>query len=1290
VPDKLPPHIRAQIEEFKRKADHNSALSKEYNNYYDRFYTKDQPTYEQWLKMKGYQKMAKGGSAELKKYILNNEGTYGARRMERAFDEIPNLEDMYNEHALKRAFTGDGQNTNLLARINPADFEKYAVGLNSRTHREPTPSLEDKKKKREVRKYDMSTDDYLKYLASIGKLSDVPYLHMYQDETGIPLIPHITGHEGRHRNRALAKKGQSKNLIQIHMKGALREDFPRRDREEYINALQKQLASSHNLVYPEHRGEDDEPRRPAIKLPDLYADGGGVAYQMANQDRQFPEVRASYPHHAQMLQRTLEGTKNTNFSRPETTMGVKKFNIIRPEDMEASNAMAYVKARDPSQVYMNSKYIGHDTAPTTIAHEAQHVQDFTRQAEPIENYKKWINQYRQSQIEKNFQKHIQDYPEYQNISGYGHQKDVPWHERIADMAAYESTLPRGQSLVDSDFGKKVFTTPEQRRYYQESVRPMEAKAFPIEDTLYDKAKENVKDIKNKANQYADSAIGYLLKADGGNVQGNQMDTPSLAQMRMKLNQRSNPDFIDNIGLNEMLDMSPKMYMNPDPKHNGFPSIGGVSDRNGLPVGGTDQNPNQPGNQLAPMEPAPPPGQEQNPQGGAQALGAQAPQDGAPQGLSPQGATPPMGNMLSMTPQGQTMNAIAPNPKGQGMARGGKVNPKQMAAIRAKMMMHKKKKGFNFFAEGGEAEDQKHTPTSNPKRVLFSAKGHGDVQGIVVPRHMWEGSQGKGRKVEGMKEINKARAEVYGSENRAPLTIGQVGKVHKAHLNEHFAKPMEQQLADEKEALARLRKAKHIGHGSNTLDESEKLDTVRHERDPEGRAYVGYASKGVAGHSLYTSGHGENEEHHAINTCPGQTVGCGGGHDKHGIIDTSKGTCFAPNAESQYVNAAIRRASHEQAKHDPKMTKDWILAHTHSLRNAANTADKKNLVTLFRPNVVDETDVSSRHVIKGLNKQRKADDKPLIVANSYGKTNELHDPENGYHVTHSNVGPKTKHGASIAENISRDRQRIRSTIGATDASGRDFVNEEGDKTPPKNSYLVTDVKRNSPLSKEMQRHIKHAKYWSSGRHPHELAPEEHEEGEEGHYNGKGESVPEHKSHYGHMHFEGKRYDYQRQHILHPRLVQVGKNEDGTPHMIPTDSRFKDEEFLPKNRFMTKNGKLAGAILMTTPTESTSNHLHHSSFTHHVNPTHIERAKKNNGEYEIDHPMHQVMAEDKEYVAPQPINLVRKAGGGSITKEYDDDFCAFPERNFMAQHHLTKRLGVKEEHDLHPSLLHRAED
>lgn len=756
--------------------------------------------------------------------------------------------------------------------------------------------------------------------------------------------------------------------------------------------------------------------------------------------------------------------------------------------------------------------------------------------------------------------------------------------------------------------------------------------------------------------------GIIHKAEGGS-----MDTPTLAQMRVQLNQRKNPDYMDTIGIEQAVDMDPKKYISPNPRTNDFMPVGGVADSNGLPVGGIDQDNVQQGQQMMPQ-------QNQDQQPNPSPMGTPAPEQQAP----------PMGNMLSMTPQGQAMQAMGPAP-GQppGMASGGNV-----ALMRAKMMMQSSPKKY---AKGGEVDSPSYKPTENPKRILFHGKGHGQTKGIVVPRHMWEGSEGK-RKVEGMKEINKARAEVYGDEKRDPLNVGQVGRVHKKVLDEHFAKPIHEQLEAETEAIGRLRKAKHIGHGSNTLDESEKLDTVRHERDEKGRAYVGYASKGVAGHSLYTSGHGKDSEHHILNTCPGQTTGCGGGHDKNGVVDSSKGTCFAPNAESQYVNAAIRRAAHEQAKHDPKMTRDWILAHTGSLRHVSNNADKKNLVTLFRPNVVDETDVSSRHVIKGLNKQRKAEGKPNIVANSYGKTNELHDPENGYHVTHSNVGPKTKHGAMIADNVDRDKQRVRSTIHAADASGKDFVNDDGNKTPPKGSYMVTNVKRNSPMSKEMEKHITHAKYWSAGRHEGELSKEEKEEGEEGHFGGNGKPTSPEKAHYGHTTHKGLRYDYQKQHILHPRLVQVGKNDDGSPHMIPTDSRFKDEEFLPKNRYKTKNGKNAGAILMTTPTESTSNHLHHSSFTHDVNKAHIEHAKKTNGEYEIDSPVEQAKAQGKEYVPPQPINIVKKASGGSISgmnKQYDDDFNAFPEQNFMAQHHHANRVGVEDISEVHPSLLKRQE-
>jgi hypothetical protein len=360
-----------------------------------------------------------------------------------------------------------------------------------------------------------------------------------------------------------------------------------------------------------------------------------------------------------------------------------------------------------------------------------------------------------------------------------------------------------------------------------------------------------------------------------------------------------------------------------------------------------------------------------------------------------------------------------------------------------------------------------------------------------------------------------------------------------------------------------------------------------------------------------------------------------------------------------------------------------------MREAAKKADKSNQRLLFRPNVVDETDTSSRHAIRHLNEQRRAEDKPDIIANSYGKTNELHDPENGYHVTHSNVGPKVKKGQEISENISRDKARVSNTVMAADNSG-DFKNEQGKKTPPKGSYMVTDVKRGSPMAKKMEEHITHAKYWGRGVDYLRLSEKERNEGPEGHFGPDGKPTTPEKAHYGHVTLKDNkgtplRFDYQKQHVLHPRLVNVPirkKNKktgemETVDHMIPTDSRFKDTEFLPKDRFKTKNGKDAGHILMTTPTESTSNIGHETSFTHNVSPKHIEHAQKNNGEYEIDKPEDQLKAANKEYSAPQAIKFY--AEGGQVGRHPamgHDDFHAFPEQNGMAQRHLTMRHGDDE--------------
>jgi hypothetical protein len=740
--------------------------------------------------------------------------------------------------------------------------------------------------------------------------------------------------------------------------------------------------------------------------------------------------------------------------------------------------------------------------------------------------------------------------------------------------------------------------------------------------------------------------GIVHKAEGGAVLPIEQIKAQMMNRFKGLNQ------LQSIGANEAPSMGIKAYVSPvgRPDNNQMP-VGGVDTSQGeLPVGGIDMSQQQAGHQLMPnnmLAPSPagqPQGMDQTP------MGDIPPPMG---GMPPVGdMPPPMGgsNILQMTPQGQAMAAMKP----QGLAEGG--SAKSIDEMKAELAANK--------------------DPSTEKRVTVAAPGAGGVKGIVVPKHLIEGNPKAG--AEGLKNMMNARAKVYGEEHRDPLNLGQMAKIHKQTLEDHFAKPLNEQKKAEQEALNKIRAAKFIKHNRDTLDESEKLDTVEHEHDAEGRSHVGYASKGIAGHALYPKGHGKNMDYKVINTCPGQTEGCGGGMSAAGIVDTKEGTCFAPNAESQYAAAVSRRAGHAIAKHDPAMTKDWVIAHTGSMRNAANKADKQNKRMLFRPNVVDETDLSSRHIIRHLNQQRKIDDKPPIIANSYGKTNELHDPENGYHITQSNVGPKVKNGREVTENIGRDKARVRNTVMAADNQG-DFKNEQGNKTPPKGSYMVTDVKRGSPMAKKMEGAITHAKYWTTGRSEKDLSPEEREEGPEGHFGGNGKPTTPEKAHYGHTTHEGLRYDYQKQHVLHPRLVQVGKNDDGTPHMIPTDSRFMDTGFLPKNRYKTKNGKEAGHILMTTPTESTSNIGHQTKFTHNVSDSHIEHALKNNGEYEIDKPEDQAKAKGKEYAAPQVIKFHRKpkayAMGGSVGNRHegfsDDDFHAFPEQNVVAQRHLAMR-------------------
>jgi len=145
-------------------------------------------------------------------------------------------------------------------------------------------------------------------------------------------------------------------------------------------------------------------------------------------------------------------------------------------------------------------------------------------------------------------------------------------------------------------------------------------------------------------------------AEGGNVEPSQDEMLAHIMLHKADGGAVN---IKDIGVDEAPDMPIKEFV---------PPAGG----GGLPPGGVDFEPLTPGNQLMPMQQGQQPGQP--PQGQAPGQPQQGPlgqpQSGGPLG-QPQSGGPlgqPQSNILSMTPQGQALQAMRPSK----MAKGGKV------------------------------------------------------------------------------------------------------------------------------------------------------------------------------------------------------------------------------------------------------------------------------------------------------------------------------------------------------------------------------------------------------------------------------------------------------------------------------------------------------------------------------------------------------------------------------------------------------------------------------------------
>jgi len=208
-----------------------------------------------------------GKLTQVEKELLERGGERQAKRLQRAADEIPGLEDQYQSNALIRAFLGrKGYPYQGVMTMKPGDFENFALPLDFPLSQYSKENIENLRN----------------VLAQGGSFDDVPFLMMDRKDN----IPFIAGHEGRHRIRALQAEGRPKTLVEVYPRSGLEmgaDDMPMKA-TEWLEKFNEALGEG-RLVVPEDIVELYDPatvvdmfkKRFAFPLPEVYAQGGEVS-----------------------------------------------------------------------------------------------------------------------------------------------------------------------------------------------------------------------------------------------------------------------------------------------------------------------------------------------------------------------------------------------------------------------------------------------------------------------------------------------------------------------------------------------------------------------------------------------------------------------------------------------------------------------------------------------------------------------------------------------------------------------------------------------------------------------------------------------------------------------------------------------------------------------------------------------------------------------------------------------------------------------------------------------------
>lgn len=150
------------------------------------------------FKRGGSVKMAGGGLSQIARMLRAEKiGRPDAKRLERAFDQVPGLENRFTDDALWNVIG----NQNPFAVYRPSDFRRAAHPISSRRMQDHVNMLADLMRK------GVSLDD-------VPRLEVGPRVNRVSGKL-VPGELEVAGHEGRHRNRAMEQLEMDRSLMAL-------------------------------------------------------------------------------------------------------------------------------------------------------------------------------------------------------------------------------------------------------------------------------------------------------------------------------------------------------------------------------------------------------------------------------------------------------------------------------------------------------------------------------------------------------------------------------------------------------------------------------------------------------------------------------------------------------------------------------------------------------------------------------------------------------------------------------------------------------------------------------------------------------------------------------------------------------------------------------------------------------------------------------------------------------------------------------------------------------------------